>query len=222
VSAYVSSGVVGSDLLAFFTIQDTSVSAKSAYAASLTLSSADDQLVLAEMLRGSDTFTLSAFADKAYGLAGNDTMFGNDGNDTLVGGAGIDSLSGRNGNDTFVFNATSETYNSKTISDVITDCTRAEYVSNTWVRNDQIDLQTIDANSAISGNNSFVFKGAWISGSSPFGTSSAGEVTLKQFNNSGTANDYTLVYINTNSTVSSEAIIKLVGLVDLTANDFIL
>jgi serralysin len=184
----------------------------SVYAASLTLTSADDQLVLASMLSGADTFNLSNLADKAFGLAGNDTMLGNGGNDRLTGGAGSDYLTGGAGNDTFVFNATSETANSIIVCDVISDFKHGQ---------DKIDLHVIDASSLLSGNNTFAFVGFGTS-AKPFGTSNIGEVTFKQFDNAGEDNDYTLVYLDTNATAASEAMIKLIGLVDLTASDFIL
>ena len=159
-------------------------------------------------LAGADTFILSDYDDSANGLGGNDTMYGYDGNDTLTGGAGKDSLEGGDGNNTFVFNAVSETGNSSSTCDLITDFLHGY---------DKINLTAIDASTILSGNNAFVFRGT-----SPFGTSSSGEIYYKQFNNAGTANDYTLVYIDNDSDAASEAIIKLTGLITLTASDFYL
>ena len=44
----------------------------------------------------------------------------------------------------------------------------------------------------------------------------------KQFNNAGTSNDYTMVYIDTDNDSGTEMSIKLMGLHNLTASDFIL
>ncbi|MDZ7905316.1 MAG: hypothetical protein U5N55_05770 [Cypionkella sp.] len=44
----------------------------------------------------------------------------------------------------------------------------------------------------------------------------------KQVNNSGTSNDYTLIYIDNDADKSSEAVIKVMGLHSFTSSDFIL
>ncbi|HTO32971.1 MAG TPA: hypothetical protein VL202_17580 [Pararhizobium sp.] len=50
-------------------------------------------------LSGNDNLSGNAGNDKLYGGSGNDKLFGNDGNDTLSGDSGNDSLSGGNGDD---------------------------------------------------------------------------------------------------------------------------
>lgn len=211
-NGYIVEDKVNTDYVTSFALEGVNESGRDVYAASLTLDSSDDQLLLASMLSGADTFNLSNLADKAFGLAGNDTMLGNGGNDTLTGGAGSDYLTGGAGNDTFVFNAASETANSVIACDVISDFKHGQ---------DKIDLHVIDASALLSGNNTFAFV-AFGTSASPFGTSNIGEVTFKKFDNAGTDNDYTMVYIDTNATAASEGMIKLIGLVDLTASDFIL
>ncbi|TGN49295.1 calcium-binding protein, partial [Paracoccus liaowanqingii] len=69
------------------------------YNATLTRSTADDSRLLGRMLSGNDLFELSFEADRAFGMAGNDTLRGFGGNDTLSGGAGNDLLDGGIGND---------------------------------------------------------------------------------------------------------------------------
>ncbi len=192
----------------FLSIQNLSIPLKSLYNASLTPSNSDDTAIVNAALTGADTFLLSDYDDSANGLGGNDTMYGYDGNDTLTGGAGKDYLEGGDGNNTFVFNAVSETGNSSSTCDLITDF---------WHGYDKINLSAIDASTILTGNNAFVFKGT-----AAFGTSSSGEIYYKQFNNAGTANDYTLVYIDNDKDSASEAIIKLTGLITLTASDFYL
>ena len=135
-------------------------------------------------------------------------MYGYGGDDTLTGGAGKDYLYGGDGYNTFVFNAVTDTSNSATTCDLITDF---------WHDYDTLELSAIDASTKISGNNSFVFKGT-----TAFGTSTSGEIYYKKFNNAGESNDYTLVYIDNDNDAASEAIIKLSGLVNLSAGDFLL
>ena len=69
------------------------------YNATLTFSRADDQRVIERMLSGNDVFTLSFEDDRAFGMAGNDTLYGNGGNDILGGGVGNDMLFGGSGSD---------------------------------------------------------------------------------------------------------------------------
>lgn len=142
------------------------------------------------------------------GAAGNDTIAGGGGNDTITGGAGRDVLTGGAGNDVFKFLALADMTTSTSTTDVIMDFKRGQ---------DKIDLSTMDASTKISGNNKFTFD-AKIAHS----TSKEGDIYYKQFNNAGTSNDYTLVYIDTDSDISSEAVIKVMNLHSFTASDFIL
>lgn len=84
-------------------------------------------------------------------------------------------------------------------------------------RGDKIDLSAIDASTILEGNNAFIFKGT-----TGFGSSPQGEVYYKKFDNPGTANDYTMVFIDTDNDRGTEMSIKLMGLHNLTASDFIL
>jgi Ca2+-binding RTX toxin-like protein len=84
------------------------------------------------------------------GGAGNDTMSAGAGNDILVGGAGKDVLTGGAGTDVFDFNLIAESGVGVAAYDVIT-----EFLAGT----DRIDLLTIDANSAVTGDQAFAFIG---------------------------------------------------------------
>lgn len=68
-------------------------------AATQTLSRADDLRLIERALSGNDVFRLSFEADRAFGMAGNDTLYGNGGDDTLGGGTGDDMLFGGAGQD---------------------------------------------------------------------------------------------------------------------------
>ena len=96
-------------------------------------------------LNGNDTLT---------GGAGNDTLNGGNGNDVLTGGSGRDQLNGGAGNDRFDYNAVSESPTS-TGRDVITGFAGAG-----TALGDQIDLRDIDANTLVSGNQAFTWRGA--------------------------------------------------------------
>ena len=127
---------------------------------------------------------------------------------SLQGDAGKDTLFGGADADTFVFRKTSDSSVLASSADIIRDFTRGQ---------DKIDLHYIDASTKLSGNNAFTFDGT-----KSFGTSEQGDIYYKKFNNAGTSNDYTMVYIDTDSDRGKEMSIKLMGLHNLTADDFIL
>lgn len=155
-----------------------------------------------------DKFDGAGGNDKLFGQGGNDTLIGGSGNDTLTGGLGRDIMTGGSGADDFDFNSISETGNTSSTRDQILDFRRLS---------DDIDLRDIDASRLLAGNNMFIFRGT-----GSFTSSSAGEVRYVLVNNSGTANDYTIVYVDNDADTSAEAQIYLKGLVLLSASDFIL
>ncbi len=142
------------------------------------------------------------------GSGGNDTLLGGAGADSLTGGLGIDQLTGGDGADVFVFKSATETANTLATADTITDFIQGQ---------ERINLSAIDASASISGNNAFV----WL-GTAEIGTSTSGDLRFQKYDNEGDGNDYTLVFADTDKDTASEFMIKLVGLYDLTANDFIL
>jgi Ca2+-binding RTX toxin-like protein len=73
---------------------------------------------------------------------------GGAGNDKITGGGGADVLTGGEGADTFILKAAADSIPS--LSDVITD-----FLEET----DKIDLSAIDSNSAVSGNQAFLYGG---------------------------------------------------------------
>lgn len=208
---YDASGGVRADLLSPKT--NTGHAAGDTYVSieNLDGSSFNDTLLgdnAANVIQGNTYHQSMSGRDSLYGRGGNDFLLGWDDNDLLVGGAGRDTMTGGTGADRFDFNAVSETGNTSASRDIITD-----FVHGT----DKIDLSTIDASSKLAGNNKFVFRGE-----GALTTSKAGEVDFKLIDSKGTANDYTLVYGDTDADKSSEFQIKLMGLVHLTASDFVL
>jgi len=147
-------------------------------------------------------------ANTLNGGAGTDTLIGGAGNDTLIGGEGNDTLIGGVGNDTFVFANITDSGTKDALSDVITDFVRGY---------DKINLSAIDAFSSSGFNDTFIWKG--ITG---FNSKTKGEVRYEKFDNAGTNNDYTMVWIDNDADADVEMAIRLTGLYDLAASDFIL
>jgi serralysin len=142
------------------------------------------------------------------GLGGKDRLSGGAGNDVLSGGAGLDRLRGGVGADTFEFSSIRDMTRNMRTTDVILDFRRGQ---------DKIDLSIIDASSRLGGNNAFTFDGT-----KPFGTSKQGDIYFKRFDLAGRSKDYTLVYIDTDGDRAAEGVIKVMGLHNFTAGDFIL
>jgi hypothetical protein len=166
---------------------------------------------------GNDTLLGNAGQDVLGGGRGNDflsggartdVLSGGVGADRLIGGEGLDVLTGGDNADSFIFEKISDTADNALVADVITDFGRGQ---------DKIDLSAIDASSVLPGNNAFTFDGK-----TPFGTSKNGDIYFKTFDNPGTANDYTMIYIDTDSDAASEGMIWVAGLHSFTASDFIL
>jgi Ca2+-binding RTX toxin-like protein len=156
---------------------------------------------------GANTLTGTSFADIIEGGLGNDVLYGGAGNDWLVGGLGRDTLSGGAGSDVFVFTTTSESSNTSTTSDVITDFLQGQ---------GKIDLSGIDAFARTNANDAFVWRGT-----SAFNSNTAGEVRYQKFDNAGTANDHTMVWVDNDADTAAEMSIRLTGLYNLTSTDFI-
>ena len=114
---------------------------------------------------GSDTLVGTAGANVINGGGGNDSMVGgsgNDvlagaaGNDVLVGGLGRDILTGSVGDDRFDYNSTLES------SGLTVDLIQGFDFSTGANPNDKIDLETIDANVFLFGDQDFLSEGVGI------------------------------------------------------------
>jgi Ca2+-binding RTX toxin-like protein len=91
-------------------------------------------------------------ANRLDGRGGNDQLNGNAGNDVLTGGEGADTLVGGAGADQFVFNAVSNSRAGAANRDVINGFDRG-------ATQDIINLDPIDANSGVAGDQDFTFIG---------------------------------------------------------------
>lgn len=136
-------------------------------------------------------------SDTISGNAGSDALFGNAGDDVLDGGTGADQLTGNQGSDVFVF----ATLNGSTVaaSDTILD-----FEGGGVAGGDLIDVGGL-------AGLPFTFIGT--------AAFTAGSVNQIRFSNDG--ND-TFVYIDTDTDTGAEARIRVTGLIDLVANDFLL
>jgi hypothetical protein len=92
--------------------------------------------------------------------------------------------------------------------DIITDFTRGQ---------DRIDLRNIDAFGVGGTNAAFVWNGT-----SAFSSTTAGEARYQLFDAVGTADDYTVVFLDNDADTAVEMAIRLHGLHTLTAADFML
>ena len=82
---------------------------------------------------------------------------------------------------------------------------------------DKINLSAIDAFARTVANDTFIWKGT-----AAFSSATQGEVRYQKFDVAGTANDHTMVWIDNDTDTAVEMAIRLTGLYDLTATDFIL
>jgi Ca2+-binding RTX toxin-like protein len=139
------------------------------------------------------------------GLGGADSLSGGDGDDVLTGGTGNDNLTGGAGLDTFVFNALNESGVGVGNNDLITD-----FQGDGLAVGDIIDLSGIDANAGVAGNQAFQFIGT-------AAFSAAGQLHIVQLGGE------TFLQANTNANTGTiEFELRLMGLHNLTANDFVL
>lgn len=218
VTGYVETYYNGNAYVPYLSIEGISASALGLYNAAGTFNTSDEYAIINAELAGADKFDLSPYADFASGLGGNDTLNGNggadtllggNGNDRIVGGTGRDQLYGQAGSDQFVFTRTNEMGTSTSTSDLVLDFAKGY---------DKISLSGIDAFAPSAGtNDAFVFRGT-----GGFTSTTRGEVRFQKVDQPGTTSDYTMVYIDTDGDPVIEAAIRLTGLYNLVATDFIL
>jgi Ca2+-binding RTX toxin-like protein len=167
--------------------------------AQATGGSGSDTLVSIENLTGSN------YNDRLTGTTGANRLNGGSGNDTLTGGAGKDQLTGGSGNDTFDFNALAEMGTSSATWDIISDFVRGQ---------DKIDLTTLDANTAVAGNQAFT---APVVGGTFSGAFAINTPATLYFDSVAD-----VLYGNTDADAAAEFALQLTGLSTLAASDLFL
>lgn len=135
------------------------------------------------------------------GAAGDDIMSGGSGSDRLAGRAGADNLAGGLGADDFVYFALADSRG-----------TTVDMIEDLELGADRIDLAALDANSRITGNQSFTFIGE-----TAF-TRVAGELRAERVTSSG----ITLIQADTNGDARVDMEIRLADLLILTQEAFML
>jgi Ca2+-binding RTX toxin-like protein len=171
-------------------------------------------------LGGNDTLNGAAGNDTLDGGLANDSLSGGDGNDTLLGGQGTDTLNGGVGSDwleggaardiltggtgadQFVFRD-GDFGNSQATADKITDFSSVD--------GDKINLQFVDANTLLSGDQGFSFIGT-----SAFDGHTAGQLRYEQING------FTFVEGDMDGDGHADMMIRLTGPHTLTGGDFVL
>ena len=148
---------------------------------------------------GADFISANGGDDIISGGAGNDRILGGSGADKISGGAGADTLTGGSEADTFQFLFLSEV-GVGAGRDVIRDFEKGL---------DKINVSTLDADTSVSGNQTFSFVG-----SNAF--SDEGQIRATPLNGGA------LVQFNTSGTSGAEFEIFLEDPVQLSAVDFIL
>lgn len=141
------------------------------------------------------------------GLGGNDALIGWSGHDTLIGGTGKDRLIGGAGADMFLFNSLDESGAGRAARDRIEGFDHGA---------DQINLYPVDANTLVSGDQSFRFIGS--AGFSAAGATSAGEMR----GTTSATGGYVLLEMDTNGDGTADMQIMVVGTSEMTVDDFIL
>lgn len=175
---------------------------------------AEDAIKNFEIVYGgsaNDKLTGDGLSNGLYGNNGNDVLSGGAGADLLRGGTGVDTATGGTTNDTFQFSAVTDSGITAASRDIITDFKHAEA--------DKIDLHLIDANTALSADQSFAFNAAKGTATSAVAT---GHVAWYWEDNTGTTNDHTIIKLNNDADAAIESTIQLNGLINLTATDFVL
>ena len=174
-------------------------------AAQATGGSGTDTLYNVENLTGSgyaDKLTGNAGNNYLIGGTGNDTLNGGAGDDVLVGGLGADNLTGGTGADKFIFNSLAEMGLTSTTRDTITDFKTSE--------GDKIDLQGLDANTALAGHQAFTFIGTV----STFTGDATGQLRFDAATH--------ILYGSTNADTAAEFAIVLTGVDSLASTDLVL
>lgn len=152
-------------------------------------------------LSGDDLLEGAGGADVLKGGRGRDTLIGGGSGDQLVGGVNKDTLTGGAGADTFFF-GDGEVGASASSADVVTDFSHAA--------GDRIHLRRIDADTAADGDQNFTFIG-----DAAF-TGVAAQLHYVRAGNN------TFIEGDTNGDGTADFVIRLNGLHDLVAGDFVL
>jgi Ca2+-binding RTX toxin-like protein len=172
---------------------------------------------------GNDTLRGGKDNDKLIGGTGNDLLDGGKANDTLDGGTGSDTLTGGKGKDLMTGGTAADTFVFLEITDSPASVATRDVITDFKHRTDKIDLSGIDAVTSILDilgiNDTFVLDKKKGTANSAVAEGHVGWYTI---NPAGTANDKTIIRLNTDDDAKIEVTIELHGAMKLTSVDFIL
>ncbi|WP_417723286.1 M10 family metallopeptidase C-terminal domain-containing protein [Salipiger sp.] len=160
-----------------------------------------------DQLRGdssANTFYAGGLSDRLYGRGGNDRLFGEGGADAFYGGLGADTMTGGDDadrRDRYIYFNIAESGVGAGHRDVITDFVAGE---------DRIEISRFDADTTTSGKQRFTFIG-----DDPL-SGTAGELGYRH------ENGHTIVQADVDGDGVADFEILLLGMMDLTANDFLI
>jgi Ca2+-binding RTX toxin-like protein len=157
---------------------------------------------------GADNINGGAGDDLILGGAGVDVLVGTFGNDTLVGGADADVLNGGAGDDVFMFLEPGDLGTTRGTADRIVAFDGAGIAGG-----DLIDLSALDAIAGTPSDEAFVFQGSFTSNVAFTG---AGYIRAVK-----TASA-TFIELNTTGGSAADLVIRVNGVYDFAASDFIL
>lgn len=200
-------GVAGGHALDTFGDTDTLVNIFN-----VALSQRDDKAVGSS---GDDHFWGRDGKDLMLGNKGEDRLEGDAGKDTLDGGKGKDSLSGGEGRDTLTGGADKDRFEFSDSAESKASASKRDFITDFKPGTDKIDLALVDANDIKANNQTFKYDGEDSS-------AAKGHLAWYQVDKAGTADDRTIIVMNTDNDAKFEMSIELKGLVDLTKGDFIL
>jgi Ca2+-binding RTX toxin-like protein len=162
-----------------------------------------------------ETFRGRDGADLLEGNKGKDRLEGDGGKDTLDGGKGKDSLSGGEGRDTLTGGADKDRFEFSSSAESKASASKRDYITDFKHGTDKIDLALVDANDIKGNNQTFKYDGEDTS-------AGKGHLAWYQVDKVGSADDRTIIVMNTDNDAKFEMSIELKGLIDLTKGDFIL
>jgi len=163
------------------------------------------------------TLTGTSHADTLQGGAGNDTIGGADGHDWLYGGGGNDTIIGGAGNDDLFGGAGADVFDYNNISETLPGGGQRDFIHDFEAGVDKIDLSTIDANSGLSGDQSFSFLGE-----GTFSSASRPGLVRYYYETDGDGHANTIIEGTVDTTPGVDFQISLLGHITLTDKDFIL
>jgi serralysin len=159
---------------------------------------------------GGFTIAANVNIENAIGGGGNDVLVGNSAGNRLEGGAGNDGLTGNGGKDFLAGGAGTDRFVFISELDSGPTVLSADVIIDFDVTSDFIDLRSMDASNSSIGNQAFLFAG--------FVSSFTGAAQIRAAYLSGN----TVLYLNTDTDMSTESVIVLYGQHLLSANDFLL